>query len=60
MSADGDNKVSMMEVSGELCIRKIGNNVDQWMMMCGNAVAFEQRAKPNALLSRPSDQHCHD
>jgi hypothetical protein len=60
MSADSNNEVCVIEVIGELCIRKIGNNVDQWMVVCGNAVPFEQRAKLNALLSRPSDQHCHD
>jgi hypothetical protein len=60
VSANGDYYLSLMEMSREVRVREIGNNVDQRMVVCGNAVPFEQRAKRAALLSRPSDQHCHD
>lgn len=40
-------------MSREVRVREIGNNVDQRMVVCGNAVPFEQRAKRAALLSRP-------
>ena len=60
MSTNSDNNLSLMQVFREVRVREIGDNVDQRMVICRNAVPFEQRAKRAALLSRPSDQHCHD